>query len=1286
MADSPDPGESGFSSPGAMSGAGTQDQLLGGMGWAGSPQRDAQAVQNFAGVAAGDPGAAGIEGGSGAKAQPPTPALALPPVLAIPSGDNFGVQPLGETAESEGDGTPRYGLHSSRRGDKMTSPRRQQAGSFRAGSFKDGKKMSARALRSGSFAASQVSWEQEQRLEAERKAKALTKKRARREEEERRREQENREVFERRIPVSYIIQNIGETYESKELLQRIIVFAPFLVIMTVWSILGRGLVDGMAYYSANSVADMLTVTGGMPAHTPEVRSRRSSWSALRKRSDGRFAGPKFHKTFFDVGGGGHADFYDYVEGIFVEQLWDKHRDHGYLPGEPHYVMGQVELLGSALFRTIKVRNDSCERVDEYFHDTPQVYWMKETGVPVNASSPNEVTVDWSQDPYNFCYAGMKVKGLGAWGGVEDRRPYGDNGQTYVFRANCEYAMQELAGEYLATWPCGGYELHLPFKASHREAMRFAYNLRQGGYVNDHSTRLISIEFFTYDWSVQIFTAHKYFWEVTEGGTFVAQTQFRNFLYFSWEPGRVALDAIFLCFVIFYCIQYWTDYVKYKKRTGRGFISYFFDLWAMWEFINLISFLCCFIFRGLWMSASLENEFRVPYLRSDYPEFLNYVVSLYIIQAYFNAMNIVVTYLKLLKFVRMHPKLNVLTRTLGESAENIVVVLVVFLLVLFAYAVAANTIFGSSMVDFKDINTSFSSCMRILLGDFDYSRMREENRAVAYLWFGSFNILALFLLLNFIIAVISTAFSGVQQEMAAQPSGKQFDDAARTLAKIADRGRIYAWCYRLRMWTTKPRALIVRDRLIDWKDQQRKMGAYKGLQSAEDVLGSSNARIGSDQWEDITYASDLCLTRGTGDETANEDYGGFFRAPRTFAYICPLEQLFLERPTDANSVQELRGPLPLEWREGVRIEVFVQNEDLSAALPRVGTVVDVNWKLKNIPRDFFSEQSLNRWLDNRGDHVVVSGGPAIDRPSSLYYRSGLRNGQRIVGVYVDNFPEKKEVTKLTDALALYENTLPEQVFHLDVEPRPEHPQIKVKYARTWRNMVAVDMGLLSDALIDGEDDYLYEWLDLEDPEQLQRIVCEHDPASWEDPKCRRFQMREASICLDNIWYSTCQAWRAHKEGVDTEVIENYAKMQEEVLQKAFEKLFEDSQERIDAQINKPIYGWVSTDFDPDGHVLDTKRVVGGFSDAKLTRICQIYGNSAPGLRGAEERVADIDSLLVCLHLFAGNILRKLAFVYEKRRQWAKEHGFRISEPALPPAQVLRENDVSQWSQFVTESAW
>lgn len=119
-------------------------------------------------------------------------------------------------------------------------------------------------------------------------------------------------------------------------------------------------------------------------------------------------------------------------------------------------------------------------------------------------------------------------------------------------------------------------------------------------------------------------------------------------------------------------------------------------------------------------------------------------------------------------------LNILGRTLANCQKNIFGVLILFLFVVLGYSITGNTLFGDGMWDFRDINTSFSSLLRMLMGDFDYPSMRAENRYLAGIYFWTFEVLGLFVLLNFITAFIADGFDKATENQSKDVLGKQIE--------------------------------------------------------------------------------------------------------------------------------------------------------------------------------------------------------------------------------------------------------------------------------------------------------------------------------------------------------------------------------------------------------------------------------------------------------------------------------------------------------------------------------
>jgi hypothetical protein len=211
-------------------------------------------------------------------------------------------------------------------------------------------------------------------------------------------------------------------------------------------------------------------------------------------------------------------------------------------------------------------------------------------------------------------------------------------------------------------------------------------------------------------------------------------------------------------------------------------SFLFEIWNFIEFVNLCVFLIVFALQWAWWKQSEDVQAKLPF-NNRYPGELENVLYLYLLQVYCNSLNTVLSFLKLLKFLRMNDLLNVLSRTMANCQKNIIGVLVLFLFVVMGYSITANTLFGAGLWSFKDISTSFSSLLRMLMGDFDYPGMRQENRYLSGVFFWSFEILGLFILLNFITAFIADGFDKATENQPKDLLKQQIDDMWKRFRRV-----------------------------------------------------------------------------------------------------------------------------------------------------------------------------------------------------------------------------------------------------------------------------------------------------------------------------------------------------------------------------------------------------------------------------------------------------------------------------------------------------------------------
>merc|ERR1719487_1514337 len=105
-----------------------------------------------------------------------------------------------------------------------------------------------------------------------------------------------------------------------------------------------------------------------------------------------------------------------------------------------------------------------------------------------------------------------------------------------------------------------------------------------------------------------------------------------------------------------------------------------------------------------------------------------------------------------------------TKTLASAANDIAHFGVVFTTVFCIYALSGMILFGQELFEYANFGRSLNTCWRILLGDFDWERMNDVGRLEAGIWFWTFTILVLQVMLNMLLAVIMDVYTEVKSSI------------------------------------------------------------------------------------------------------------------------------------------------------------------------------------------------------------------------------------------------------------------------------------------------------------------------------------------------------------------------------------------------------------------------------------------------------------------------------------------------------------------------------------------
>eukprot|EP01012_Entosiphon_sulcatum_P007192 TRINITY_DN13597_c0_g1_i2.p1 TRINITY_DN13597_c0_g1~~TRINITY_DN13597_c0_g1_i2.p1 ORF type:complete len:1083 (+),score=292.91 TRINITY_DN13597_c0_g1_i2:83-3331(+) len=463
-------------------------------------------------------------------------------------------------------------------------------------------------------------------------------------------------------------------------------------------------------------------------------------NALRAELQYRpWGGQLIHKAFNDIGNA--DDFWTWFDTVAIPVLWQR-----YTPGaQVQTFKGNQMLLGAVRLRTLQVPHDSCSVNTQLYPDSRLL----------------------SRDCYGkYSYSRQR------------REPLPPSNITWRSCSVVGGTFTSATTSDVTGYNCGGYVVDLPFNLTLGDALGKAAQLQATGFLDGLATRFVTVELFSYATQFDIFTSTKMYVQVTPSGDWVPSAQYRNFrMWTRHDVGKTVYDCFFFLYVLAYMWWFFRDFLRDRKVYRKRPFRYFFKGWNILELINLVCFAVVFSFKFKWLRSSQRSDFQLPG-GSAYPRELESVLQHYSVVRYFNSVNTILTFLKLLKYLEMNSNFNVLTRTLEKCASGVFSLLVVFTVIIFGFAITGTSLFGTGMRDFRDLNSSFASLLMMLLGRFDYPSMRLELKWAAGIYFWGFQVLGLFLYMNFLVAIISDAFSDVVNSNTKRPLPDQLVDAAR----------------------------------------------------------------------------------------------------------------------------------------------------------------------------------------------------------------------------------------------------------------------------------------------------------------------------------------------------------------------------------------------------------------------------------------------------------------------------------------------------------------------------
>lgn len=277
---------------------------------------------------------------------------------------------------------------------------------------------------------------------------------------------------------------------------------------------------------------------------------------------------------------------------------------------------------------------------------------------------------------------------------------------------------------------------------------------------DKNTRVVILEFSTYNANTNLFSICTIWAEFNEGGGIVPKWRFEPFklIKASGLKGLIyyTCEVLFALSLVFFTINELWEIKKLK-------LTYFKSHWNIAELCILI---VSYITVGLYfyrfvLTREALNLFTIThgngYLRMESASLID--------QYYLFGMAMIVFFstLKLIKLLQFNKRMDVLSLTIRLCWEDLKIFLFAFAIVFFGFSCLFLFMFSSSLEDFAEIISAIQTTFTMMLGKFDAQEMTQVNSLSPFLIF-IFSLINSMIMINTMLTIIIQAFNQVKIDL------------------------------------------------------------------------------------------------------------------------------------------------------------------------------------------------------------------------------------------------------------------------------------------------------------------------------------------------------------------------------------------------------------------------------------------------------------------------------------------------------------------------------------------
>lgn len=307
----------------------------------------------------------------------------------------------------------------------------------------------------------------------------------------------------------------------------------------------------------------------------------------------------------------------------------------------------------------------------------------------------------------------------------------------------------------------------------REQFQF---LRNDSWINDQTMEVI-VEVITYNGEIDSYSVTTLELKIQEGG-FIEMESHTVACKASTYSGAKAyvVDVLVLACLAFVVGRQIRD----LWRNRYQLVEHLVNFWSIIDYASTALITAFYVIWGIRVSITLDSQFEdsiatLGYVHSDRTLFdnpnelisvlltLKRVARLVVVLRLLSTTTVLLLGIRILGRFHFHPRLNVLSQTIGGSLSRFSSFFIVCAIVIVTFAMAGHIIFGDHTKEFASIAGALKSCVNILFGNFDYSIIDGLHGPVSIIFYWLYTVVATLVLLNMTLAIVLATYEDVSEK-------------------------------------------------------------------------------------------------------------------------------------------------------------------------------------------------------------------------------------------------------------------------------------------------------------------------------------------------------------------------------------------------------------------------------------------------------------------------------------------------------------------------------------------